>query len=83
MNFGCRFSDWGSDLVNSTSVLDYIPPCKQDLSPDILTFGCLAMCCTSLKEGTSLLSDMQAFGAKPNSEIMTALIKGDYQVSYH
>jgi len=30
------------------------------VAPDILTFGCLALCCTNLKEAARLISDLKA-----------------------
>jgi hypothetical protein len=29
-------------------------------APDILTFGCLALCCTSYKEAARLMADLKA-----------------------
>jgi hypothetical protein len=35
-------------------------------APDILTFGCLALCCTSYKEAARLMADLKARGCLRN-----------------
>jgi hypothetical protein len=44
-------------------------------APDILTFGCLALCCTNLKEAKRLIGDLKNFGSRLNVEIMTTFMK--------
>ena len=45
------------------------------VTPDILTFGCLALCCTNLRAANQLMADLKAFGSRLNVEIMTALMQ--------
>eukprot|EP00088_Acartia_fossae_P004339 TRINITY_DN11855_c0_g1_i6.p1 TRINITY_DN11855_c0_g1~~TRINITY_DN11855_c0_g1_i6.p1 ORF type:complete len:678 (-),score=114.46 TRINITY_DN11855_c0_g1_i6:148-2181(-) len=49
---------------------------EHGVTPDILTFGCIALCCNTRKEGLDLLRSIHEFGARPNREIMSSLITG-------
>ncbi|KAL0119655.1 hypothetical protein PUN28_007828 [Cardiocondyla obscurior] len=47
---------------------------KKRLSPNVMTFGVLALGCQELSHAKEFLEGMEAFGRKPNSVIMGTLI---------
>ena len=47
---------------------------KHGLTPDVQTFGVLAMCCRDSKECIQFLSELEALGATLNNEILGALV---------
>ncbi|GFT42837.1 pentatricopeptide repeat-containing protein 1, mitochondrial [Nephila pilipes] len=48
---------------------------KWSLSPDIITFGVLAVGCTSHRKATIFINDMRKLGYSPNIEIIGALVR--------
>lgn len=48
---------------------------KRNLSPNVMTFGVLALGCQELWEAKEFLEGMEAFGYRPNSIIMSTLIR--------
>lgn len=47
---------------------------KRNLSPNVMTFGVLALGCQERREAEEFLKGMEAFGYKPNTIIMSTLI---------
>lgn len=47
---------------------------KRNLSPNVMTFGVLALGCQERREVEEFLKGMEAFGYKPNTIIMSTLI---------
>lgn len=59
------------DYEQARQVLDLIS--DFDLSPDIVTFGCLAMGCKDQRQILTFMDDMKNLKIMPNMQIMTAL----------
>ena len=47
---------------------------KHELTPDVQTFGVLAMCCREPKECMQFISELESLGATLNNEILGALV---------
>lgn len=47
---------------------------KRNLSPNVMTFGVLALGCQEHREAEEFLEGMEAFGYRPNNIIMNTLI---------
>jgi len=60
------------DLALGRSTLDEMY--KHGLTPDVQTFGVLAMCCREPNECMQFLSDLESLGATLNNEILGALV---------
>ena len=60
------------DLALGRSTLDELY--KHGLTPDVQTFGVLAMCCKEPKECMQFLSELESLGATLNNEILGALV---------
>ena len=60
------------DYALARSTLDEL--LKHGLTPDVQTFGVLAMCCREPHECIQFLSDLESLGASLNNEILGALV---------
>ncbi len=49
---------WRKEPERGIATLDLMR--EWGAAPDILTFGCLALCCTSYKEAARLMADLKA-----------------------
>lgn len=47
---------------------------EDGLEPDIITFGCLAMCCRTRKDSLQLVKDIRNLGSRLNNVILSTLI---------
>lgn len=48
---------------------------KRNLSPNVMTFGVLALSCEECTEAKEFLEGIEAFDYRPNSVIMSTLIR--------
>jgi hypothetical protein len=55
---------WRKEPERGIATLDLMR--EWGAAPDILTFGCLALCCTSYKEAARLMADLKARGCLRN-----------------
>jgi hypothetical protein len=55
---------WRKEPERGIATLDLMR--EWGAAPDILTFGCLALCCTSYKEAARLMADLKARGCQRN-----------------
>ena len=60
------------EFENARNVLDLMV--EAGLNPDIVTFGCLALCCDKQSKINQMLQDMKTYEVVPNCQIMTSLI---------
>lgn len=51
---------------------------KRNLTPNVMTFGVLALGCVECRDAEEFLSGLEAFGYRPNSVIMSTLIRKAY-----
>jgi hypothetical protein len=56
VGFYCQ--PWRKEPERGIATLDLMR--EWGAAPDILTFGCLALCCTSYKEAARLMADLKA-----------------------
>lgn len=61
------------DKAGAEAILDVMSEYK--LSPDLITFGCLALCCYDAHSTRNLLQSMDDAGCIPNATIMTSLLR--------
>ena len=61
------------DELNARELLDKIN--EYDLTPNIMTYGCVALSCKSIKDIFDLYHEMKAQNVSPNIQIMGTLIK--------
>lgn len=66
------------DYENARDVLKLLQSIY--ITPDIMTFGALAISCRNLREAASLIDDMKSFGYRLNTEILGAMLQ---QACYH
>ena len=51
-----------------------------ELIPNIMTYGCLSMCCKSPKEILEILQDLEKLDIQPNIQIMGTLVRNSFQI---